>query len=119
MTPLDAAAFQHKDWASHPSEQIAEGVERQMIWGERLMVCRLSLAPRIVTPVHSHKHEQITIVGAVACAPLVAGLERSASAGDVFFPSGMSTTRRCRRARGPGGYHRPPREDFLADVVVR
>ena len=26
MTPLDAAAFQHQDWASSPSERIADGI---------------------------------------------------------------------------------------------
>ena len=63
MTPPNAlAAFQHVDWAAMPVEQIADGIERQMIWGERVMVCRLRLAPRTVTPMHTHLHEQITIV---------------------------------------------------------
>ena len=44
------------------SSAIAEGIERQMIWGERLMVCRLRFAPHVVTAVHSHPHEQITLV---------------------------------------------------------
>ena len=33
-----------------------------MVWGDRVMVCRLRLAPHTVTPVHSHPHEQITLV---------------------------------------------------------
>ena len=38
-------------------------MKRQMIVGEiKMMVCRLRFAPRIVTPVHEHPHEQITIV---------------------------------------------------------
>ena len=49
-------------WTDVPVERIAEGIERQMVWGERLMVCRLTIAPLVVTPVHSHPHEQITIV---------------------------------------------------------
>ena len=90
MNPFDTAAFQHNDWASHPVEQIGEGIQRQMIWGERLMVCRLSFAPRIVTAVHSHPHEQITIVERGRVRFTVAGEERIASAGDVlFFPSGL------------------------------
>ena len=54
--------FQHRDWGSIPVERVAPGIERQMIWGERVMVCRLKLAPHTVTPVHSHPHEQITLV---------------------------------------------------------
>ncbi len=53
---------QHRDRASIPVEHLGEGTERQMIWGEHLMVCRLTLAPRVVTPVHAHPHEQITLV---------------------------------------------------------
>ena len=45
MNPIDTAVFQHKDWTSQPSERLAEGIERQMMWGERVMICRLSLAP--------------------------------------------------------------------------
>ena len=90
MNPLDAAVFQHADWASRPSERLAEGIDSQMIWGERIMVCRLSIAPRIVTPVHSHPHEQITIVERGRVRFTVAGADRIASAGDVlFFPSGI------------------------------
>ena len=80
-------AFQHRDWASIPVERIGEGIERQMIWGEHLMVCRLRFAPRVVTAVHSHPHEQITIVEQGAVEFTVDGQKRVAAAGDVLhFP---------------------------------
>ena len=80
--------FSTRDWASIPVERIADGIERQMIWGERLMVCRLRLAPHVVTAVHSHPHEQITIVERGRVRFTVDGQERIASAGDVLhFPS--------------------------------
>jgi len=63
MTPPNALAlFQLTDWSVIPVEQIAEGVTRQMVVGERVMVCRLVLAPRTVTAIHSHVHEQLTMV---------------------------------------------------------
>ena len=63
MTPPNAlAAFQHVDWSAMPVETIAEGVTRQMVVGDRLMVCRLELKARTVTPIHSHVHEQMTFV---------------------------------------------------------
>jgi quercetin dioxygenase-like cupin family protein len=81
---------QHRDWSSIPTERIGEGIERQMIWGERLMVCRLRFAPGVVTAVHSHPHEQITIVDRGRVVFTVDGQERIASAGDVLhFPSGI------------------------------
>ena len=87
MTPPLATAFQHRDWSSIPAERISEGIERQMIWGERLMVCRLKLAPGTVTAIHAHPHEQITIVERGTVRFNVAGEDRVSSAGDVLhFP---------------------------------
>ena len=52
----------HTDWNSIPVEQIEPGIQRQMIVGENLMICRLRIGPNIVTPAHDHPHEQMTIV---------------------------------------------------------
>jgi quercetin dioxygenase-like cupin family protein len=80
--------FQHSDWATIPVERVGEGIERQMIWGARLMVCRLRLAPHVVTPIHTHPHEQITIVERGHVRFNVDGAERVSSPGDILhFPS--------------------------------
>jgi quercetin dioxygenase-like cupin family protein len=82
--------FQHRDWSTLPVERIGHGIERQIIWGERLMVCRLRLAPLVVTAVHSHPHEQITIVERGRALFTIGDEQRIASAGDVLhFPSGI------------------------------
>lgn len=84
-------AFQHRDWSTIPVEHIADGVERQMIWGERLMVCRLRLQPRVVTAVHAHPHEQISIVERGRVVFTIDGQSRTASAGDVlYFPADVA-----------------------------
>ena len=81
-------AFQHRDWASVPVERIADGIERQMIWGEHIMVCRLRFQPHVVTAVHSHPHEQITLVERGRVEFEIDGQRRIASAGDLLhFPS--------------------------------
>jgi len=91
MSTQSLAMFQHRDWTSIPVERIAEGVERQMIWGERLMVCRVRMAPHVVTPVHTHPHEQITIVEQGRVRFTVAGADRVSAPGDVLhFPSECS-----------------------------
>ena len=75
-------------WRTVPSEQISEGVDRQMVVGERLMMCRLTLQPHVDTPVHSHPHEQMTIVERGRVRFFIEGKEQIASAGDVLhFPS--------------------------------
>ena len=75
------------NWATIPAERVAEGIERQMVYGDKLMVCRLRIAPHVVTAPHTHPHEQITIVERGQVRYIVAGIERLVSAGDVLhFP---------------------------------
>jgi hypothetical protein len=74
-------AFQHRDWSTIPVERIADGIERQMIWGNRVMVCRLRFKP----------HVQITIVERGRVRFTINGSERVASAGDILhFPSELA-----------------------------
>ncbi|MEO8682461.1 MAG: cupin domain-containing protein [Vicinamibacterales bacterium] len=91
MTPPNVlAAFQQRDWSSIPVEHIGEGIDRQMIWGDRLMVCRLTIAAHTVTAVHSHMHEQITLVERGRVDFFVDGHRRPATAGDVMlFPANI------------------------------
>jgi quercetin dioxygenase-like cupin family protein len=90
MNPIDLASFRHANWAACPVERIAEGVTRQMLSGERLMICRLSFAPGTVTAVHSHPHEQMTLVERGRVRFHVAGADHMAVAGDLLlFPPGI------------------------------
>lgn len=82
--------FQHHDWTTIPSERVAPGIDRQMIWGDRLMVCRVRFDAGTVTAVHSHVHEQITLVERGRVEFIIEGEKRLAATGDVlFFPSEM------------------------------
>lgn len=75
------------DWSGVPVEQLEEGIERQMIVGEKLMVCRLRFAPRVVTPAHDHPHEQVTLVEKGRVLFTVGDEQRIAQAGDLLhFP---------------------------------
>jgi quercetin dioxygenase-like cupin family protein len=79
--------FQHAAWDAIPVERVADGIERQLIWGERLMVCRVRFAPHIATALHTHPHEQMTLVQKGRVRFTVNGLTVEASAGDVLcFP---------------------------------
>jgi quercetin dioxygenase-like cupin family protein len=84
------STFQHRDWTTIPVERIADGIERQMIYGEKLMVVRVRFAAGTVTAVHSHVHEQITLVEQGRVEFTIEGEKRLAAQGDVlFFPSEM------------------------------
>jgi|GEM_PF-5114 len=87
MKTESAADIQNLDWTNIPVERLPDGTERQMIWGERLTVCRLRFAPRIVTTPHSHPHEQMTIVQRGRVLFTIENEQRIACAGDVLhFP---------------------------------
>jgi len=112
---------QHTDWSSVPVERLEEGIERQMVVGQKLMVCRLRFAPHVVTPAHDHPHEQLTIVERGRVLFTIGDREHVASPGDVLhFP--------------PGTWHgatmldeevilidifSPVREDFLSSSKLR
>ena len=79
----------HTDWSSIPVERPGEGIERQMVVGERVMICRFRFAPLLVTPEHSHPHEQMSLVVSGRVRFFVEGEERIAAPGDVLhFPPG-------------------------------
>ena len=72
------------NWETIPSEDVAEGIQRQMVVGEKLMICRLTIQPRVVTAVHTHEHEQMTLVERGRVLYIVDGVEQICSSGDVL-----------------------------------
>jgi quercetin dioxygenase-like cupin family protein len=81
---VPAASWQLVAWETVPVERLAEGIERRLVVGQQLMACRLRFAPHVVTPIHRHPHEQMTLVleGRVQFA--IEGEDRIAEAGDVL-----------------------------------
>ncbi len=76
------------DWDSIPTEKIDEGIDRQMVIGQNIMICRLRFDPFVVTPAHRHPHEQMTLVVKGRVNFILGTEERIVSAGDVLhFPS--------------------------------
>ncbi len=78
----------HLNWTNIPVEQVADGIQRQMLVGEQMMICRFRFKPFLVTPEHDHPHEQMTIVEQGKVRFFIEGKEQIAKAGDVLhFPS--------------------------------
>ena len=86
-SPL-ATAAQHLNWSTIPVEHPGEGIERQMVIGDSLLICRFRFRPWLVTPEHTHPHEQMSLVVSGRVRFFFEGEERIASPGDVLhFPS--------------------------------
>ena len=79
----------HTDWSKVATEHIGEGIQRQMITGKNIMICRLKFAPGVVTPAHEHPHEQMTVVERGPVLFTIGDEERIAQTGDILhFPPG-------------------------------
>jgi quercetin dioxygenase-like cupin family protein len=82
------ASAQHLNWSTIPIERPAEGIERQMVVGQNLMICRFKFIPYLETPQHRHPHEQMSIVVSGRVRFFVEGEERICSPGDILqFPA--------------------------------
>jgi quercetin dioxygenase-like cupin family protein len=88
---MSGTSYQHLPWQEITPEALAEGIERRMIVGDKLMACRLHFQPHVVTPAHTHPHEQLTFVLQGKVKFTIEGKERTVSAGDVLhFASNVS-----------------------------
>lgn len=75
------------DWTKIPVEQVAEGIRRQMVVGQNVMMVRFTFDANLVTPIHTHHHEQMTLVVKGRVKFFISGNEHIVSAGDVLhFP---------------------------------
>jgi len=75
------------DWDKVPIEHVNNGIKRQMVIGQNVMVCRFTFDPFVVTDVHSHPHEQITLVVKGKVRFTIDGQTVIAAPGDVLhFP---------------------------------
>jgi|SRR6185312_2377109 len=49
-------------WDEVPMEQVADGMTRQIITGERMTIARIYFDDGFTVPLHSHENEQVTQV---------------------------------------------------------
>jgi quercetin dioxygenase-like cupin family protein len=103
-------------WDDVPARRIADGIDRQMIVGRRLMICRPTLGPHVETPAHSHPHGQMTLVEKGRVRFTIGGHAREAMAGDVlhFPPNVVHGATMLDEAVVLIDIFTPIREDFLA-----
>jgi quercetin dioxygenase-like cupin family protein len=72
------------DWSRIKKENPAPGIQRQMVVGENVMMVRFTFEPFLVTPEHTHPHEQMTLVVQGKVKFFIEGEVKIVSAGDVL-----------------------------------
>jgi quercetin dioxygenase-like cupin family protein len=83
-----AVEHQSWNWATVPKEHLSDGIVRQMVHGDRLMICRLTIAAGVITTAHSHLHEQMTLVEKGRVRFLLGSGEKIFGPGDVLLLPG-------------------------------
>ncbi len=53
---------QQLNWDTIPREELAEGLARQMMTGDKAMVAKIYIAKDAIVPKHHHVNEQVTLV---------------------------------------------------------
>jgi quercetin dioxygenase-like cupin family protein len=108
------------DWTKVPVENVADGIRRQMVVGENVMVCRFTFDPFVVTEVHSHPHEQMTLVISGKVKFTIDGLAVIAAPGDVlhFPPNNQHGATMLDEEVVLIDVFSPIREDFLTTKVA-
>ncbi len=75
------------DWTRIPVSEPSPGIKRQMVVGKNVMICRFTFEPFLVTPEHTHPHEQMTLVVKGRVRFFIDGIEKIVGPGDVLhFP---------------------------------
>lgn len=52
----------HSRWEDHPREQLAAGIERRFVYGEKAMLAQIHLKKGTTVPRHVHEAEQISYI---------------------------------------------------------
>ena len=82
-----AAVGKTFNWAEIPVEKLPDGIERQMIVGRNIMICRLRFPAGTVTTPHDHPHEQFTMLEKGRARFIIGDEDRIVGAGDTLhFP---------------------------------
>lgn len=96
MTYFSAAASaragdgRYADLGSLPVADAGNGVTLRPLWGERVMLSHVTIAPHGEAAVHTHDEEQIGLVISGSCEFSLDGTVRTLRPGDIYFaPPGV------------------------------
>ena len=83
-------ALQYIPWNTVPLEDLNPLLQRQMVWGQEIMLARVLLKKGCIVPEHSHHNEQLTYILEGALKFWIDGKEIVVNAGETLcIPSNM------------------------------
>lgn len=94
--------------------ELAPGVTLRTMWGDRIMMSMVEIAPHAVVPMHSHPNEQAGVVMQGEFQFTIGGETKTLRQGDAYLiPGGVE-----HEVKGSDGWSMaldifsPPREDY-------
>ncbi len=107
-------ALQHIPWNSVQLEELNPLLQRQMVWGQKIMLARVLLKKGCVVPLHSHHNEQVTYILEGALKFWIDGKEIVVNAGEVLtIPAHMPHKAEAMADTVDLDVFHPPRADWI------
>lgn len=111
---LASAALQYIPWHTVPLEDLNPLLQRQMVWGQKIMLARVLLKKGCIVPEHSHPNEQLTYIVEGALKFYIDGKEIVVQAGEVLcIPSNMPHKAEAMEDTVDLDVFTPPRADWI------
>jgi quercetin dioxygenase-like cupin family protein len=105
------------NWDNVPAQRVTDGIDRQIVWGDNVMMVRLSMAKGASVQSHAHPNEQMTyILKGKITFTYGHQMENTAvlSAGDILhLPANVPHSAVCQEDTIDLDIFSPPRRDWL------
>jgi quercetin dioxygenase-like cupin family protein len=106
--------LKHLAWKDVQRENLNPLIDREMVWGEKVMLARVLLKKGGHVPLHHHHNEQVTYILEGALKFAIDGKELVVRAGEVLcIPSNMPHEAWALEDTVDLDVFTPPREDWL------
>jgi len=108
------AVLQYIPWETVPLEELNPLLQRQMVWGQEIMLARILLKKGCIVPEHSHHNEQLTCILEGALKFWIDGKEIVVHTGETLcIPSNMPHKAEALEDTVDLDVFCPPRADWI------
>jgi len=108
------AVLQYIPWNTVPLEDLNPLLQRQMVWGQEIMLARVLLKKGCIVPEHRHHNEQLTYILEGALKFWIDGKEIVVNAGETLcIPSNMPHKAEALEDTVDLDVFAPPRADWI------
>ena len=108
------AKLQYIPWHTVPLEDLTPLLQRQMVWGQQLMLARVLLKKGCIVPEHSHQNEQLTYIVEGALKFWIDGREITVRSGETLcIPSNTPHKAEALEDTVDLDVFTPPRADWI------